>query len=89
MGAHFNRILISDLRVRLGSCTPSGNLNFSWRIMKAPVAVIDYLIVHELAHLLETNHTPRFWNIVSVQVPQADKAREWLREHGDTLEVDF
>jgi predicted metal-dependent hydrolase len=89
MGVAFNRILISDMKVRWGSCTPRGNLNFNWRILKAPSMVIDYVIVHELAHLLEGNHTPRFWDIVSVQVPQWAQAKNWLRERGDLLEVDF
>jgi predicted metal-dependent hydrolase len=85
----FNRISISNLRVRWGSCTPGGNLNFNWRILKAPSLVIDYVIVHELAHLLEANHTPRFWDIVSVQVPRWAQAKNWLRDRGDLLEVDF
>lgn len=89
MGAKFNRVLISDLKVRWGSCTPSSNLNFNWRIMRAPAFVVDYLIIHELAHLLEANHTPKFWNIVSVQAPRWEQAKTWLREHGDALEVDF
>jgi len=89
MGVTFNRVLISDLKVRWGSCTPAGNVNFNWRIMKAPAFVIDYLVVHELAHLLESNHTPRFWNLVAVQVARCATAKEWLREHGDLLEVDF
>jgi predicted metal-dependent hydrolase len=89
LGVTFNRVLVSDLKVRWGSCTPNGTLNFNWRIMKAPAFVIDYLAVHELAHLMENNHTARFWNIISVQVPRWDEAKEWLREHGDLLEVDF
>jgi hypothetical protein len=89
MGVVFNRILISDLKVRWGSCTPSSNLNFNWRIMKGPSFVIDYLVVHELAHLIETNHTPRFWNIVAIQVPRWEHAKTWLRNPGDLLEVDF
>jgi predicted metal-dependent hydrolase len=89
LGVRFNRILISDMRVRWGSCTPKSNLNFNWRLMKAPTAVIDYVIVHELAHLIEPNHTRRFWNIVSIQVPRFDWAREWLRKHGEMLETDF
>jgi predicted metal-dependent hydrolase len=70
-----------------GSCTPKNNLNFSWRLLKAPVTIIDYVIVHELAHLLEPNHTPHFWSIVAVQVPRSEWARAWLREHGELLEV--
>ena len=89
LGVDFKRVLISDLKVRWGSCTPNSNLNFNWRIIKAPSVVIDYLIVHELAHLIESNHTPRFWNIVSVQVPRAEWAKQWLLENGDLLEIDF
>ena len=51
--------------------------------------VIDYIIVHELAHLIEANHTPRFWNIVRTQVPTTEKAKSWLREHGQLLEQDI
>ena len=89
LGVRYNRLLISDLRVRWASCTPQDNLNFNWRILKAPTFVIDYLVVHELAHLLEANHTPRFWNIVAVQVPRAEEAKVWLRDEGEALEVDF
>lgn len=89
LGVCFNRVLVSDLKVRWGSCTPKSNLNFNWRIMKAPATVIDYLIVHELAHLIEPNHTSRFWNIVAIQVPLLEWAKEWLRNNGRTLEIDF
>lgn len=89
LGVEFNKILVSDLRYRWGSCTPKNNLNFNWRIMKAPIFVIDYLIVHELAHLIEPNHTSRFWNIVAVQVPRYELAKKWLRENGGLLEEDF
>jgi predicted metal-dependent hydrolase len=51
--------------------------------------VIDYVIVHELAHLIETNHTPTFWNIVKVQAPKMEKARLWLKEHGQILEEEI
>ena len=89
LGVTHHQILISDLKYRWGSCTPKGTLNFNWRIIKAPMFVIDYLIVHELAHLLESNHTPQFWNIVAVQVPRYETAIIWLREHGSELEEDF
>lgn len=89
LGVQFRNVLVSELRVRWGSCTPSNNLNFNWRIMKAPLAVIDYLVVHELAHFLEPNHTARFWNIIAVQVPYYEQAKEWLRQNGNLLEVDF
>jgi len=89
MGVAYERIMISDLRMRWASCTPKNNLNFNWRIVKAPVFVIDYLIVHELAHLLEPNHTEGFWNIIAVQVPHYILAKDWLREYGATLEEDM
>jgi predicted metal-dependent hydrolase len=89
MGVTYNNLLISDMKYRWASCTPKNNLNFSWRIIKAPMAVIDYLIVHELAHLLEPNHSPRFWNIVAVQVPGFEKQKKWLKDYGYKLEEDF
>lgn len=89
LGVKYGRLLVSDLKFRWGSCTPRGNLNFNWRIIKAPSFVLDYLVVHELAHLLEPNHTPRFWTIVAVQVPRWEQAKTWLKDHGHLLEVDF
>ena len=89
LGVQFNKVMVSELKYRWGSCTPHDNLNFNWKLIKAPVVVIDYVIVHELAHLLEQNHTAGFWNIVQVQVPGYAKAKEWLKEHGDILESDF
>jgi predicted metal-dependent hydrolase len=89
LGVNYKKISILDLKYRWGSCTPKDNINFNWRIIKAPGHVIDYIIVHELTHLLEANHTEQFWNIVSVQLPHYDKAKEWLRENGDLLEVEF
>lgn len=86
LGVTFERANINDSRYRWGSCTPGNNLNFNWRLIKAPMFVIDYVIVHELAHLIEANHTPRFWNIVSAQLPSMDRARDWLRANGQSLE---
>lgn len=57
--------------------------------MKAPATVIDYLIVHELAHLIEPNHTSWFWHTVAIQVPRLEWAKEWLRDNGKALEIDF
>lgn len=89
LGVHFNKIMVSDLKYRWGSCTPKDNLNFNWRLIKAPMPVIDYVIVHELTHLLESNHTPRFWTIVKVQIPAYQKAKVWLMEYGGLLEQDI
>ncbi len=86
LGVGFNRILISNLKYRWGSCTPSNNLNFNWRLIKAPMRVIEYVIVHELAHLLESNHTGKFWTIIKTQLPDYSTAKEWLKRHGNLLE---
>ena len=85
LGVSFGQARIVDNRYRWGSCTVRDNINLDWRLIKAPIFVIDYVIAHELAHLLEPNHTPRFWNIVKTQVPTMDRARVWLREYGPIL----
>jgi predicted metal-dependent hydrolase len=86
LGVDVAEVKIVDNRYRWGSCTLKDNVNFNWRLIKAPMFVIDYVIVHELAHLIEANHTPRFWNIVRTQAPLMDKAKAWLKEHGELLE---
>ncbi|MBN8460678.1 MAG: M48 family metallopeptidase [Verrucomicrobia bacterium] len=88
LGVEYGEARIVDNRYRWGSCTVKDNVHFNWRLIKAPMFVIDYIIVHELAHLMETNHTPRFWNIVRAKVPHTEKARTWLKEHGQILEED-
>lgn len=89
VGVNYNKIMVSELKYRWGSCTPKDNLNFNWRLIKAPMFVIDYVIVHELAHFIESNHTHKFWNIVEIQVPKYLKAKQWLKEHGSILETEF
>lgn len=89
IGVQYNNINILDLKFRWGSCTPKDNIHFNWRLIKAPITVIEYIIVHELTHLLESNHTPEFWNRVSAQLPNYDKAKQWLKENGHELETDF
>ena len=86
LGVAFGEARIVDNRYRWGSCTVKDNVNFNWRLIKAPMFVIDYVIVHELAHLMEANHTPRFWNIVRAKAPSSEKAKTWLKEHGQILE---
>jgi predicted metal-dependent hydrolase len=89
IGVDVAGVKIVDNRYRWGSCTLNNNVNLNWRLIKAPMFVIDYVIVHELAHIIEANHTPRFWNIVRVQTPTMDKARAWLKEHGQLLEQEI
>jgi predicted metal-dependent hydrolase len=89
LGVKFLAAKIVDNRYRWGSCTVNDNVNFNWRLIKAPMFVIDYVIVHELAHLLEPNHTPRFWGIVRAKTPRMEKAKTWLKEHGQLLEEEL
>ncbi|MDZ4186403.1 MAG: SprT family zinc-dependent metalloprotease [Desulfuromonadales bacterium] len=86
LGEEAAEVKIADGQYRWGSCTTRNNVGFNWRLIKAPMFVIDYVIVHELAHLIEPNHTPRFWNIVRTQVPLMEKAKAWLKENGALLE---
>ncbi len=89
IGVKYNNINILDIKFRWGSCTPKDNIHFNWRLIRAPITVIEYIIVHVLTHLLESNHTPKFWNRVSAQLPNYDKAKQWLKENGHELETDF
>ncbi len=89
LGVKFNEFKTSQMKYRWGSCTPNNNIIFNWRIIKAPMYVLEYLVAHELVHLIENNHTPRFWNILSIQVPNYQKAKNWLKVNGHLLEVDF
>jgi predicted metal-dependent hydrolase len=86
LGVEFATAKIVDNRYRWGSCTVKNNVSFNWRLIKAPMFVIDYVIVHELAHLIEANHTSRFWGIVRAHTPTMEKAKTWLKDHGQVLE---
>lgn len=89
LGVEFKRARIVDDRYRWGSCTVRDNVTLNWRLIKAPPFVIDYVIVHELAHLIEANHSTRFWNVVRTQVPKMETARAWLRDNGHLLEEEI
>ncbi|MCF6183177.1 MAG: M48 family metallopeptidase [Bacteroidales bacterium] len=89
LGVEYNECKTSEMKYRWGSCTPKNNIIFNWRIVKAPMYVLEYLVAHELVHLIENNHTPEFWNILSIQVPNFEKAKKWLKEKGQLLEIDF
>lgn len=89
LGVVYKDARIGKGKYRWGSCTPNDTVIFNWRLIKAPMFVIDYVVVHELAHLLESNHTPRFWNILKAQVAGTEQARAWLEKHGAVLEQEF
>lgn len=77
-------VSITGAQKRWGSCGPRGKLHFSWRLIMAPRHIIDYVVVHELAHIPERNHSPRFWNKVGMVLPDYKERRKWLKEHGAT-----
>lgn len=84
-GFEHGRISIKDQKSRWGSCSQTGNLNFNWRLLLAPIEVLDYIVIHELAHLKEANHSPRFWALVETLCPDYKQQRGWLRQHGHEL----
>lgn len=81
----YGRIAIKEQKSRWGSCSRKGNLNFNWRLLLAPLEVLDYVAIHELCHLREMNHSERFWSLVSQTSPDFQKHRHWLRRHGIDL----
>ncbi|GIM45096.1 hypothetical protein DNHGIG_06450 [Collibacillus ludicampi] len=84
-GLTFNRIFIKGQKTRWGSCSTLGNLNFNWRLMMCPPEVIDYIIIHELCHLNEMNHSQRFWNLVALRCPNYKECELWLKQNGSQI----
>lgn len=84
-GGSYNRITIRDQKTRWGSCSARGTLSFNWRLMLAPPAILDYVVVHELCHLTHMNHSAAFWEKVESVYPDYRTARKWLKDHGREL----
>jgi predicted metal-dependent hydrolase len=85
LGVRIKRITVRDQSSRWGSCSTSGVLSFSWRLILAPGFVLNYLAAHEVAHLIEMNHSPRFWRLVERLCPDHERAKVWLDVHGSDL----
>lgn len=85
LGQAFSKVSLRDTRSRWGSCTSNGSLMFSWRLIMAPPAVLDYVAAHEVAHLVQMNHSPAFWAVVARLCPGYSKHRTWLRSEGQVL----
>jgi predicted metal-dependent hydrolase len=85
LGVRVKRLSIRDQSSRWGSCTSAGSLSFSWRLILAPPFVLDYLAAHEVAHLVEMNHSPRFWRVVGRVCPSVERAKKWLDTYGNDL----
>lgn len=84
-GFQYQRIKIMSARTRWGSCSRSDSLNFSWRLIMAPLAQVDYVAVHELAHTIHHNHSSRFWKKVETVMPDFKERQKWLKKHGPRL----
>lgn len=85
VGRRYSLLALRDTRSRWGSCSPDGRLMYSWRLILAPPAVLDYVAAHEVAHLVELNHSPAYWAVVDRICPGWQVQRAWLRENGQML----
>ena len=85
LGVSIKRISIRDQTSRWGSCTAAGVISYSWRLILSPPYVLDYLAAHEVAHLVEMNHSRRFWRVVARICPDWERAKAWLNTHGTAL----
>lgn len=85
VGRPAHSVRFKDTTSRWGSCTSKGDLSFSWRIMMAPAEVINYLVAHEVAHLIEMNHGPDFWSLCAKLCPDTPSSRAWLKRNGSAL----
>ena len=84
-GFRYQKIRVKNQKTRWGSCSSMGNINLNLRLMMAPEAAIDYVIVHELCHLRILNHSPAFWSLVETCLPDYRRWRAWFKEHGVSL----
>jgi len=88
IGVQYKNLSVGSARSRWGSCSNRGDLRFAWHLVMAPHEVIDYVVVHELAHIREHNHSSRFWSIVASIVPNFQNQKLWLQENGHLLRID-
>lgn len=86
-GFRFNRVTVRDQRTRWGSCSAAGNLAFNWRLLMAPLAIVDSVVAHELTHLVDRSHAPSFWRRLNTIDPSSHAHRAWLRRYGAWLSL--
>ena len=85
IGGAFGRVTVRDQRSRWGSCSSKHNLNFNWKLILAPPEALTYVVIHELCHLKDFNHSPRFWAEVRARMPEYEAWKKWLHTHGKEL----
>ena len=81
------KVAVKEPRRQWGSCTRKGSLNFNWKLVMAPIEIVDYVVVHELSHLRHLNHSRDFWQTVAAIVPDYKQRRKWLKANGHKLEI--
>ena len=89
LGCRYNRIFVRGQRTRWGSCSGTGNISLNWKLIMFPPYIIDYVIIHELAHLKVMGHSKVFWDVVAARCPDWRKHRKWLREHEGYLSINI
>jgi predicted metal-dependent hydrolase len=87
IGLNVGRVRVTDAYKRWGSCGKNNSLNFSWRLIMAPLRVMDYVVIHELAHTAEKSHSRAFWNKVAIMYPTYRSGMDWLKKNGHLLHV--
>ena len=87
LGVSPQSVGVKEYKARWGSCSSSGDVTYNWRIIMAPHHIVDYIVVHELCHLLEHNHGPKYWKHVQNVVPNYKECREWLKVNGEGLRI--
>jgi predicted metal-dependent hydrolase len=87
LGVSPQSVGVKEYKARWGSCSSSGDVTYNWRIIMAPHHIVDYIVVHELCHLLEHNHGPKYWKHVKSVVPDYKECREWLKVNGEVLRI--
>jgi len=85
IGVKVNTVRFKNQKTRWGSCSQRGNLNFNWKLVMAPTDIVDYVVVHELCHFIQMNHSKEFWQLVGNQIPDHNERRKWLKENGVKL----
>lgn len=87
IGVKVNTVRFKNQKTRWGSCSQKGNLNFNWKLVMAPTFIVDYVVVHELCHFKQMNHSPEFWRLVGSQISDYKEMRKWLKENGSKLNL--
>lgn len=87
MGVKYKEFRIKELKSKWGSCSSKGNINLNWKLALAPLNVLDYVVVHELAHLVHLNHSKDFWQLVERYFPDFKACKKWLRDNGQKLQI--